>query len=412
MKKVLIISNGCFSNTDSNGRTLAKLFKGYNRDDLSQFYVYGLPDFNVCSNYYHMSDKMAMKSVFKPLNGEIKKNLEKSIMLSSPSTKKTQKTPFKKNIREVVWSLGLRNNKYLKRWIDSIAPEVIFLFLADNSFLVELAIEISKKKNIPIIVYSTENYSFKKHNYITNKKSLNYVLFHNSLKRVYKKLEKYVVKGIFNTPFLAELYQNEYSYPCECIFSKSDIEYIENSTVNENIEISYLGNFGVGRHNSLVDIANALFSINPQYKLNLYGTIPNDEVKKAFEKCNNISYKGFVSYEEVVKIMHSSTLLIHTEPDNAYYNMDLKYAFSTKISDSICCGTPLLMYANAKLAETSFLLNEKCAFVVCEKSKLIDTLRESLENEIKRKEVLQNAYQVRNKYFIDNSYLINIIQNI
>ena len=73
MKKVLVISNGCFSLTDSNGRTLAKLFNGYDPTRLAHLHTYGTPDFNVCSNYYKISDRDALKSFLtrKPCGGVV-----------------------------------------------------------------------------------------------------------------------------------------------------------------------------------------------------------------------------------------------------------------------------------------------------------------------------------------------------
>ena len=64
-KRVLVVSNNCFSYTDSNGRTLGMLFKEWNISKLAQFYIQDkLPDTDVCNNFYRVTDKQMMKSFF------------------------------------------------------------------------------------------------------------------------------------------------------------------------------------------------------------------------------------------------------------------------------------------------------------------------------------------------------------
>ena len=49
--KVLVISNECFSNESSNGRTLKNLFYGWPINKLAQFYIISKkPDFQTCNN--------------------------------------------------------------------------------------------------------------------------------------------------------------------------------------------------------------------------------------------------------------------------------------------------------------------------------------------------------------------------
>ena len=64
--KVLVISNNCFSKTDSNGRTLAGFFYDYPKDKLAQFYIQNAtPDFEVCNNYFRVTDSEALSSFLK-----------------------------------------------------------------------------------------------------------------------------------------------------------------------------------------------------------------------------------------------------------------------------------------------------------------------------------------------------------
>ncbi|MGL5255455.1 MAG: glycosyltransferase family protein [Proteocatella sp.] len=403
--RILILSNGCFSDTDSNGRTLAKLFQNYNNANLAQFFVYGNPDFTVCDRYYKVTDRDALESLlrWKETGGVVEcpiKLSSEAVISTNASFKKVKKTPLSMLLREFAWLVGRWNGRGLKQWIEKFNPEAVFVSLGDNVFLSRLAIQIAKKYSIPVYAYSTENYCFKNYNYLTKRQSLLYKIFYLWMNKAFKKLEKYVKLGIFNTPMLTEAYDKKYNYPCTCVFSPSDIDFVKNIEVAHSPIVAYLGNLGVGRHKALVELANVLGEVMPGVKLDVYGKLPESiEDAKLITSCDHICYKGFVSYIDVVRHIHESTLLVHTELDDGFYSKDLKFAFSTKIADSVCSGTPLLIYARRDLAETDFLIRNQCAFVADSKDELRQELVKALTDKEAREVVVQNAKEVRNSYF-------------
>lgn len=416
-KRILVLSNACFSDADSNGRTLANLFQGFNKANLAQLFVYGNPDFNVCDRYYKVTDRDALESLLKwKETGGVVESLIKvsseAVLSTNTSSKKVKKTPLSMLLREFAWLVGRWNGSGLEQWIDSFSPEAVFVSLGDNIFLSRLAIQIAKKYNIPVYAYSTENYCFKKYNYLTKRPSLFYKIFYHWMNRAFKKLEKYVKMGIFNTPMLTEAYAGKFNYPCTCVFSPSDIEFNKNIEVSQSPTVSYLGNLGVGRHKALVELANVLGEVMPGMKIDVYGKLPGSvEAAKLITDCDNICYKGFVSYSDVVRHIRESTLLVHAELDDEFYSRDLKYAFSTKIADSVCSGTPFLIYARRDLAETDFLISNQCAFVADSKEELRQVLIQALTDKEAREVVVQNAKHTRNSYFTNINGLKDLIEN-
>lgn len=52
-KRVLVISNNCFSQSNSNGRTLGNLFHGWPKENLAQMCVIAQdPNWELCDNYF------------------------------------------------------------------------------------------------------------------------------------------------------------------------------------------------------------------------------------------------------------------------------------------------------------------------------------------------------------------------
>lgn len=405
MKRTLVISNACFSSSISNGRTLEGLFGAAERENLAQFFVYGCPDSTICDNYYQVTDSNALRSLFtkKRVGQRVRRQMEPEGN-SGGGRVGIKKTPMKVLLRELVWLLGKWNNSELLEWVDEFQPEVICLFVANNTFLNRMAINIAKRYSIPVVVYSTEAYCFMEFNYLTNRPSVVYRIYYSWLRWSYNRLSKYVKSGFFNSTLLRELYANAFSFPCYCIMNGSRIDFRENYKLDSQrpIKVSYLGNLGLNRHKALIELAQELCAMDKKYHLDVYGVAPNAEVEVELRQCSAISFHGFVPYDKVIDIIHESSLLIHVEWNDEILNRDLKYAFSTKIADSVCSGTPLLVYANRDLAEVVFLEENKCAFLADNRDALRNVLNQALNSEACRKDIVENAKNVSLRFFAGN----------
>ena len=412
--RILVISNSCFSSVNSNGRTLEKLFSScFSSGEVAQFFVTGIPSSDVCWQFYQVSDQQALHSFLKqqPSGGPVAPK-EPGAVYSASATKR--KTPLKHLLREIAWKHGKWNSPKLQKWIDDFDPTHIFLFLANNTFLLDFARQISARKQVPIIAYTTEDYYFKRYNYISKRFSPLYKLLSLGLRRAYKRCAPHIRLCILNSPMLQELYAKEFSFPCACLFSKSDISFEDRSELPEGEwVVSYLGNLGLNRHKALMEIADTLNTLKPGSKLQVYGSIP-ENIRDEFLSNAHIDYRGFVSYEEVVSVIHDSHLLIHAEYDSNFNRKDLRAAFSTKIADSVCSGTPFFIYAPSTLTETDFVIREQCGFVATDASELSQKLLEALTEENARKQIVSNALRARESYFTAESgaSLLELIEKV
>ncbi len=415
MKRTLLISNSCFSDIESNGRTLKMLFKGDDKSKLAQFFTYGSPDMNYCESYYRVRDVDALRSMIpgRANDGTVTTNIQNASNEQSPkpAKEKRNKTPLKMCIREMVWKLGRWRNKYFWNWIDSFNPEIIVVFVANNIFLIDTAMAVAKKKNIPIILYTTEGYNFMDYNYFTWRPSVAYKLFFYKLSKTYHKLAKYVRAGYFNVPLLAEEYHEAYGYPCYTVMNSSDIDYIEKVQCSDDPNIMYAGNLGLDRHIPLIEIADALQNINKNYKIDVYGAAPNKQVEELLVNNPGINYHGFVDYTMVREAISKSDLLVHAEHSTPELDRYLKYAFSTKIADSLSSGTPFFIYGIKDIACVNFCLKEKCAFVANNRLELEHILNRALQSKDGRARVLSEAKRVVASYMQGNADFIKELNN-
>lgn len=395
-KRLLVISNAAINDTDSNGRTLRNLLLGWDREKLAQFCTYGTPDLSLLASCYQVRDGDALRAFIK---GKSYGGLVQDLTAPSVETvanRRIRKSPATALFRELIWRGAAWKSRFLS-WVAEFEPEAILVFMGDSSYLMELAMEVAGKHQIPFVVYSCENYYFKDFNYITRSPSLLYGLLHQIYVRTVRRLAERAARFVFISEALMHCYLQEFpNISADYIMTASSMQPCRKAN---GTRITYAGNLGLGRHKPLIEIGNVLQQIDPELKITLFGRFPDAEIERQIKACQGIDYRGFVPYETVVAAIHDSRLLIHVEDDEPYRLKDLKYAFSTKISDCVASGVPLFCYAPKELPFTAFLKETQCAIVAHESDELLGKLRTALFDEMLRAETSKYARKTADLFF-------------
>lgn len=395
--RVLVISHNCFSKSGSNGRTLGNLFTDWPKDSLSQFYISNeVPDSDVCDQYFRVTDVEALKAFYK--GAKVGKVIKKETtvvkgedrVLNNLYKRHRARTPFNYIVRNFIWDSKRWKSKEFEKWVNEFNPEIVLLQLGDYAFFIRMALGLASERNIPLVIYNSEDYYFK------DKKSLSplYNYFRKDYKDQYRKLISYATHSVYNSEMLQQTYQKEFQHQSSVVMTSTDVKPIENKKNNDKLKVSYLGNLGVGRHSSLIEIANALQEVVHDAQLDIYGNLPNEEVEKSLRECQGIRLKGFVSYDEVVHILVTSDLVVHAENFSDFHQWDLRHAFSTKIADSIASGNCFFVYAPENMACTRYLVKHNIACVVTKKENLKNSLEKVIKNESVREKYVSNALEV------------------
>lgn len=380
-KKLLIISHNCLSKTGSNGRTLLNYLSGWPKEKIAQLYLHAeQPDFDACEEYFCITDSSVLKSILKRKPaGYIVKDaiIDGTEKQNGTSLKSISKNSFIYLAREFAWRSRFWNRNNLDTWVESVQPEVILVQAGDAGFLFEIALNISQRFLAPIVVYNTEGYYFKKESYLLENKFSQ--LFFRSLNRVFKKSYEKLVKAakvqIYNCDLLCNDYEKVFQGKKYVIMNTSEFTQ-EDISGTKKEQIIYAGNLGLLRHRSLIEFANALQKISPKMFIDVYGKAPDEKVQVEMENCVGIHLHGFIPYEELKKKLRESKYLLHIESFDPFYKEDLKYAFSTKIADSLAAGACLFVYAPDNMAVIQYLKGKEAAVLI--------TDRADLESEISR----------------------------
>lgn len=405
-----MISNNCFSQSDSNGRTLGGMFAGWQKQNLAQFCVIAKdPNWELCDNYYCLEDKTVLNAFLKFTKAVgrrlVRDSTQTATEIETVRPNVGKRTVVKLLLRRLAWSFKRWNSKEFNKWVDAYDPDMVLLQLGDSSFMFDIALYVAKSRSVPLITFCTEGYYFFEKNCFEHSK-LDFI-FYPLYKRLYNKTVEstmlHMKYAIYSNSKLQNDYSNRFNVPSSVIYTGSSLNFNESKFDKEIIRVSYLGNLGVDRDSALIDVGEVLHGINTNYIIDVYGNADFD-MQKRFANAPGINYKGLVSYEEVKRVIEDSDILFHVESDHGYRERQLQYAFSTKIADSISSGKCFVLYAPKELACSEYISDTKAGWLATNKDELRDVIVSILENPKERQEVLSRARSVASQ---NHDYLAN-----
>lgn len=383
--RVLVISNNCLSKGNSNGRTLFNLISFLKESEIANFYIHsGSPDFKSKIHYFRVTDYDAVQAFFK------RKDVGTIVSFGSYSEEKssiihsTRKSPLKMLVRNFIWNCrAWEGNKYTS-FISSFSPDIILFQAGDAPFLNDIAIRLAKQYSVPLVVYNSEEYPFKKYNYMSSKGHyrLFFWIFHMKLLNATKRLLKSSYCCVYNSSQLRNLYVSFHYHRSAVAMTSSSLKPIHVDRIKKNVSAVYLGNLSCGRVASLLEIARALEQVSPKSILTIYGGGCSEQELKRIRNTSNVKYAGIIPYDKVISTMQNSDLIVHAESFDKYHKKDVKYSFSTKIADCLCCGVPFVFYGPDGLVCTDYLKTIIPSFVASSYDELKSNLDGIIRNKI------------------------------
>lgn len=397
--KVLVISHNVFCATTNMGKTLSAYFKGWPQNDIAQFYIHSeMPTDDICANYYRITDKDAIRSIFTRKSGTIFADghaIEKSVETAPVGKtaalyqKARKRTPAIYLARNLWWTLGAWKTKKLMRWLDEFNPDVVFFASGDYAFMYVIAREIAEMRKIPLYVCCMDDY------YLYNKNKdhflgkLTHAMFMNE---VHKTIHEAKALFCICDRMVAE-YEKLFDKRCVTLYTPASFQ--EKLSKEKKRKIAYIGNLGYSRHLQLVEIGRALKGLHADIDhIDVYSNELREEILAYMTKENGIFFHGNVSAEEVKSIMAESIAVIHTESFDENIRRAVKYSVSTKIADSLMSGTCIFAYGSAEIASIRYLLDNDAAICACSKEELAQNLRILLEDKEFREKHEKNAFDL------------------
>ncbi len=404
-KSVLIISHTCFSDTDSMGSTLASYFSEYPIEKVAQFYIKDMqPNVPFCKNFFCVTDKDVLHGLIKPWRKPIGRaftifdlddNKEKKTFAEVDSYAKYCNRHRNLLIRNLVWSTKIWYNQKLKNWIDEIKPELILVQPGDFAYLLDMAVLLSKKLNVPLFVHQSESYYLKA--YESN--NLFYRIYRRDFKRAYEKLMKNTKAVIYLCDALKRDYDKYFSCKSYTIMKSTQIEPKKKNDkeTSDTYKFIYAGNLGekVGRAEPLLKMGIAIKELG--YHIDVFSASEGEHLKELTIE-NGIKMHSAVSYDLLQQKIKESDFVLHMENQNEENIIDLQYAFSTKIADMLASGCCPIIFGSERIASIKYFKDTNTGLVIENECDLYSKIKEVIENKSLRESYIENALNQAKKY--------------
>ena len=362
MKNVLVLSNCCVSNTESNGRIHSFLIKSKEIESVHIFYVRGTPDFDGVK-YISVSPRKALfsKITFGLYNAGLSE--PECGTSSNKSLNPKSKKVFYHCIRSFAYLNNRRIIKNLSDYIIINNIDSIYLWGCNVPFLYNYAWKLAKKNNLNLVTFTGEDYPLKNYNYISFKKSIFFPCFQRRFFKETRRVYELSNTNYFANKELCELYKNRINLKhFDLCYFKSELERV-NKTTNKIRSLIYAGNLYDARAVTLLKFASYLEKFS-DVVINVYGNAHEDVVSK-LNSSKNIKYHGIVPYSELLEILKTNDMLLHIEGFDKDFVNDFKYAFSTKISDYFALGMPMFVYGPIEISGVKFCKEMIPNFTAC-----------------------------------------------
>ncbi|MBD5317013.1 MAG: glycosyltransferase family 4 protein [Bacteroides sp.] len=310
-------------------------------------------------------------------------------------------TPLTHLLRKALWRKKYWNTPEFNRWLDEFKPDCVFLSFSNDFFILEIALYIARKFNIPICSSTGDDY------YFDNKFSLNplYYLYHERYKSLNRRVFKHKGSAIYIGDKIRDKYNHAFGLDGETVYLISEIQRRPFKPINPDcFSVRYFGNIRMGRNNSICRIAEVFAEINPEVVIEVYSAENNSCYTDVFKSHSNINFCGVLPYSEVMKRTVESDFLIVAEgTTKADINLS-RYALSTKVADSLASGANIIGYGSPECGAIEYLENIGCATVAHDTDTLVSLLTTLIASPEKQLSNYQRAADIlRTNHTLESS---------
>lgn len=414
--RVLIISSECWRDDSNGGNVLSNLFSGIDGIEFAQIYCKGgLPQNNICKNYYRMNDGMALKAILKHKSsfGEVLNYDDYPMNPPTDSEKdgfynffRLHDWPIFFVARDILWKISPYKSDKLRKFILDFNPDLIFAPCYASLSMLALDRWAKSIVDIPMISYiSDDNYSLKQMRFDPI-----YWVYRLMIRHSIRKTSK-----LYNYMYtMTEQQAQEMSKELhiEMPILRKGVEIIEKertytrTSKNKQVKFIYAGGTYLGRDKILYRIAKALQELKDEgvldYKFDVY---TNSLFPDKYQNILNFNIHKSITSQELAQRYLESDFAFHVESFDRKYAYQTRLSFSTKIVDCLGSGCTTIAVCPSLNAGWQYLKANNAAYCIDDIEDVKNELRKLLTNDLLRDSINKNA----KKCLIEN-HDINLIR--
>jgi hypothetical protein len=386
--KILLVADEVWDDYLYGNNVLTNWFLGFDADFAEIYCSPGVPNNNICSKYFQITDFQMFKSMFSKkkagssfvlIENENENNNENSYSTFYRIMKNISKfinTPMLM-IRDFIWINGRYDIEKLSNFINDFNPNIVFCPRLAAPKMLRLEKIISRLTNAPLVAFTGDDeVSYNQKNY-----SLLFWLRRFLLNKMLEKTINIYSHYFFLSESQALEYKKRYKISTSTLYKygnfKNDRRFIKQD-VNEPIKLVYAGKLYCNRWRTLAEIGKALKIINNESEKIILEIYTHDILsfhqRRYLSPKYSIYMKGAVSCSELVEIYEKADIALHVESMDKKNRLATKVSFSTKIIDLMESGCAIMAICWEKHNGFEYLKKNDAAICISDYKEILPTL--------------------------------------
>lgn len=391
--RVLLITRECLRSDSNEGNTLLNLFAGL-PVQLSNIYCKpGLPDNEICSSCFQLTDKMALRAFLKkePMGQRVEPALaEQADPLKGEQENKRLYDLFRSHnweilylAREILWQLAGVESEALAEFVRQAAPDVIVAPMCYSRYVLAVQRFAIKTAGAPAVTYIYDDlYSLRQFRI-----SPLYWLNRFLLRAAIRKTIPFFSFAYTMTEQQAGEYKKYFELPLKVLRKGAPMNSYQ-AIEHKGVRLIYAGGIYYGRDRTLAKVAQAVRKLRDQgsdAELHIYTTSP---LKRKMATQLNDGTASFVHpavpSEELARRYTESDIALHVESLQKKNALLTRLSFSTKIVDCLASGCAVLAICPAVNAGWQYLKENDAAVCVDREASIESAVRKLILDETMR----------------------------
>ncbi len=366
--RVLIFQHNPMSRETANGKTLGVFFSQFSPQNLAQIYVTAQKtDTSMCGRFFHIAEKSMLKKHPADTTYTHATNVT-STAIASRRRPIPLAMPYITIFRDWLWRQNRWDTLELKRWIDDFAPDCLFFSGGNIASEYDIAVRLCQRYQIPMILHIGDDYfTYKKHFPILQ------CLYQNRIRRCFRRTYDFAKCVVAISGTMKEIVINafggsdkHYVVAMNAIDSKA--VFPPNDKLNNPIRITYAGNLGLDRMDTIFSLCDALKilsarQINIALSLYSHSNLTNKQLQKirSYKFCK---FEGAVEANKYAAVVKQSDIMLHIESFRRKHRKILESGFSTKTPELLSSGRPALIIGPEYSSTVKFFVQNKAGTII------------------------------------------------
>ncbi len=400
--RVLIVCNNAFSDTRNNGKTLASFFSDFSPENVAQLYFSEeVPCGSRAQNYFRITDREVLCSVFNR-SRQCGSRIQSRKTIADPENRTISYHQTIRNfqsarlVRELAWKIGRWKTKQLSEWLWQFSPQVVFFCAGDSGFAYRAVDHIRTTYNAKLIVYVTDDY-------ILPRRTLNpmWWIHRNDIFQKMKVAVRSADLFITISARMRDVYRDLLGKDSIIAVNMSESlrgESISAKKKDGPLTLVYAGGLHFKRYETLHLLAGCIRTINEaenkkKLLLKIYSYVtPEPAIRRKLCIDGASEYGGSLNPMELRQVLNACDIPVHVESFDRKCIESTRLSFSTKISEYLSLGKPVLAIGPSEVASMEYL--QGAALCVTDKRNLLECMT-SLVNSSELLSELSRAARLR-----------------